>query len=316
MAEDKPKRKDKNEEVRSSYGFTAGSGGPMGIVYTSPIWLIIMILGWVFILFQMSANPDYFNAFEQLYPGIPLTLWLAGASYFFAIIIGLIFGLIRAYPPKEPETKLPPDKQTLSLFRLGVYHVVTVYVEFMRGIPPLVFLLIAGFVVVPAIREPFQIVVNSTIIPLIRSLNPEVGEFVWRGRDPITGIVGLSMVYGAFLSEVFRSGIQSIPKGQTEAAKSLGMTFLQTMRYVVIPQAIRRILPELGNNLISMIKDTSLVTILGTSEITQLARRWSGSQFTYVETYSVLAIMYLTMTVPGSLFVQWIERRLGSHNER
>jgi polar amino acid transport system permease protein len=129
-------------------------------------------------------------------------------------------------------------------------------------------------------------------------------------RDAGTAIAGLSLVYGAFLSEVFRSGIQSIAKGQMEAAKSLGMSWFQAMRYIVVPQAIRRVLPELGNNFISMIKDTSLVTILGTDEITQIARKVSGSNFLYRETYAVLSLIYLTLTITGSLLVQWLERSL------
>jgi polar amino acid transport system permease protein len=171
-----------------------------------------------------------------------------------------------------------------------------------------VFLLIAGFVIVPAFRDW----VNTSLIPLIRTLlnDPNIPELVWRGRDAGTAIAGLSLVYGAFLSEVFRSGIQSIPKGQMEAAKSVGMSWIQAMRFIVIPQAVRRILPELGNNFISMIKDTSLVTILGTDEITQIARKVSGSNFLYRETYAVLSLIYLTLTVTGSLFVQWLERAL------
>jgi len=82
------------------------------------------------------------------------------------------------------------------------------------------------------------------------------------------------------------------------------------MRFVVIPQAVRRVLPPLGNDFVAMIKDTSLVTILGVDEITQLARRWSGSTFLYLQTYLVLSLIYLTMTVLGSLLVQLLERHL------
>lgn len=254
---------------------------------------------------------------------------------------------------------------------LVIYELVSFYIEFMRGIPPIVFLLIAGFIIVPAIREPitdtlgvfwipfhnrFLIpVLNllfhydfSIAVPLAPQINfdlsvslvdaPEqmpylsalyndivqgifheytpIDEIIWRGRDPATAIAGLSLIYGAFLSEVFRAGIQSVAKGQVEASKSLGMSTLQTMRYIVIPQAVRNVLPPLGNNFISMIKDTSLVTILGTSEITQEARRWSGSQFTYLETYAVLSVIYLTMTVTGSLLVQIMERRLRQFDKR
>jgi ABC-type amino acid transport system permease subunit len=213
----------------------------------------------------------------------------------------------------------------------------------MRGIPPIVFLLIVGFIIIPAISEPIIDKVGTPILlPVLRGItdvwNATLGtlqidaiglnlkmdylvllgtpldrELVWRGRDPATAILGLSLIYGAFLSEVFRGGIQSIDRGQMEAAKSLGMSFLQAMRHIIVPQAVRRVLPELGNNFISMIKDTSLVTILGTAEITQLARQWSGSSFQYLQTYAVLSLIYLTMTVLGSLLVQVVERNLSRH---
>jgi len=238
----------------------------------------------------------------QIQGGVGLTLYLALTSYFLSIIFGLVVGLIRSYKPQPPEYNARPRAVFEHILHAIVYNVATVYVEFMRGIPPLVFLLISGFVIVPAVRDWL----NTNILISMGT------ELVWRGRDAGTAIAGLSLVYGAFLSEVFRSGIQSIPKGQMEAAKSLGMSWGQAMRYIVIPQAIRRILPELGNNFISMIKDTSLVTILGTDEITQIARKVSGSNFLYRETYAVLSLVYLTMTITGSLFIQRIESYLKS----
>lgn len=289
---------------------------PYARAYTAPWWLVIMVLGWIWVIYQMQFNEDYTDAFRRIKNGIPLTLWLAVASYFFSLIIGLLTGMLRAYPPQPPETKLPLPKQIAKIFHVAVYNLVSVYIEFMRGIPPIVFLLIAGFIVVPMIRDPFELVINSTIIPLMRQFNPEMQDWIWRGRDPATAIAGLALIYGAFLSEVFRAGIQSVEKGQVEAAKSLGMTTMQTMQLIVIPQAVRNVLPPLGNNFISMIKDTSLVTILGTDDITQLARRWSGSQFTYLETYAVLSVIYLTMTVTGSLLVQIMERHLRKFAQR
>ena len=309
MADDTPKRKNEDDKPKN-YGFTGIGGGPLAFVYTSPWWLVFMVIAWIYIVYQMSLNPDYGAAFRQLRQGVPLTLTLAISSYVLAIIIGLFVGTVRAYPPQPPETALSPSQQILSYLYIGFYHTLTVYVEFMRGIPPIVLLLIAGFVIVPAIDEPVENAINATILPVLRNFNPEMRDFDWRGQSFFTGLVGLSLFYGAFLSEVFRSGIQGVPKGQTEAAKSLGMTYIQTLRFVVIPQAFRAILPELGNNLISMIKDTSLVTILGMKDVTQAARTWSGSQFTYLETYAVLSLIYLSLTIPGSLLVQMLETQL------
>ena len=123
-------------------------------------------------------------------------------------------------------------------------------------------------------------------------------------------VLALGFAYGSFEAENFRAGIQSIDKGQSEAARALGMNFLQTMRYIVLPQAIRRILPTLGNDFISMLKDSSLVSVLGVEDITQLAKLYASSSFVFFQSYSVLAFMYLTMTILLSRGVQWMERRL------
>jgi polar amino acid transport system permease protein len=259
---------------------------------------------------MMTGSSDYAAAFGKISEGIPLTIMLAISAYVFSMIIGLFVGTVRAYPPQPPETQLSLGGQLLGFLRVGVYHVLSVYVEFMRGIPPLVLLLIAGFVIVPAIDDPFEKIINTSIIPLLRNYNPDIRDFNWKGQSFFTGLVGLALFYGAFLSEVFRSGIQGVPRGQTEAAKSLGMTYFQTLRFVVIPQAFRAILPEMGNNLISMIKDTSLVTILGMNDVTQNTRIWTGSNFKVLEGYAVLSMIYLSMTIPGSLLVQLLERRL------
>ena len=88
------------------------------------------------------------------------------------------------------------------------------------------------------------------------------------------------------------------------------MNYMQTMRYIVLPQAIRRVLPPLGNDFISMIKDSSLVAILGVNDLTQLAKVSSGASFRYLETYSTVALIYLSMTIVGSLLVRYIERRI------
>jgi polar amino acid transport system permease protein len=126
-------------------------------------------------------------------------------------------------------------------------------------------------------------------------------------------IVALSVTYGAYLAEIFRAGIQSIAKGQMEAARSLGMSYGQAMRYVILPQAIRNVLPALGNDFVAMVKDSSLVSVLAVRDITQVSRLYAGSTFRFRESYVILAVMYLTMTVILSLLVQFLERRLRSH---
>jgi polar amino acid transport system permease protein len=277
-------------------------------LYRAPWWLIILGLAWVAVVIAVQNDPQYVQIYSQIQEGISLTLSISFLSYLFSLMIGLVVGLIRSNPPQPPERNAGWRQVVQQTAQAVLYHIVTIYVEFMRGIPALVFLLIAGFVVIPIFREW----INTTIVPMLQTLlnDPDIPELVWRGNDPATAIAGLSLVYGAFLSEVFRSGIQSIHKGQLEAAKSLGMSWLQSMRYIVIPQAVRRILPELGNNFISMIKDTSLAMVLAVREVTQIAKTTSGSNFLYRETYMVVSLIYLTLTVTGSLLVQALERAL------
>ena len=123
-------------------------------------------------------------------------------------------------------------------------------------------------------------------------------------------VIGLGVAYGAFESENFRAGIQSIERGQFEAARALGMNYFQTMRFVVLPQAIRRILPTLGNDFIAMRKDSSLVSVLGGVDIPKNTKLYASSTFLFFQAYSILAFIYLTMTVLLSRLVRWMELRL------
>ena len=123
-------------------------------------------------------------------------------------------------------------------------------------------------------------------------------------------IFALTIGYSAFISEIFRAGIQSIGRGQMEAARSLGMSSGQAMRYVILPQAVRNVLPPLGNDFIAMLKDSSLVSVLGVQDITQLGKVYSASTFRFFETYNVVAYLYLVMTVGLALVVRVIEKRM------
>ena len=281
--------------------------------YRWPWWLMLFIGLWIFVVLQIADNERYSTIYNELQAGIGLTIYLALMSYFIAIIIGLVCGIIRSTPPTPPEPGIGFRRVMKRIGHTALYNFVSFYIEFMRGIPPLVFLLIVGFILVPALRDS----INTNLVPNLRVLfnNPDIPDLVWRGRDEGTAIMGLALVYGAFLSEIFRAGIQGVARGQVEAARSLGMSSLQVMRFIVIPQAVRTVLPPLGNDFIAVIKDTSLVTILGTNEITQIARRWSGSTFLYLETYLVLSLIYLTMTVSGSMLVQTLERYLNQHGK-
>jgi polar amino acid transport system permease protein len=173
------------------------------------------------------------------------------------------------------------------------YTLSTLYVEVVRGVPMLVIILYMGFAVTPALRNASQDWV--------------VGELDLRGLP--AAIIGLSFGYGAYLAEVYRAGIESIPKGQTEAARSLGMSYFQAMRYIILPQAIRVVLPPLGNDFIAMLKDTSLISVIALPEVLQQGRLWISRNFRAFEGFNSVAMLYLVMTLFLSLLVRFIERR-------
>jgi len=201
--------------------------------------------------------------------GIFLTLRVTFLAYTMALLIGLIIGLMRVQ--KNPV----------------LYAFSTLYVEVVRGIPLLVILLYAGFVVSPWLRDntPLQL------------------------SDEWEAILGLSFGYGAFIAEIFRAGIQSISRGQMEAARSLGMSYAQAMRNVILPQAIRVVLPPLGNDFISMLKDSALISVLALPDLLQLGRLYISRTFRAFEGYNTVALLYLLMTLFLSMLVRIIERR-------
>lgn len=261
-------------------------------VFAVPWWGLALILLAIGVAISIAADEIYANIFRQLREGVEMTLRISILSYIAALIIGLLIGIIRSYPP-QPQRGLIPG--AISVVRLFLYNAATLYVEVMRGLPVLIVLLIFAFVIVPAMRGF-----------LLDAFGVEV---TFRGTSPETAIIGLSMTYAAFLSEIFRAGIQSVEKGQIEAARSLGMNFFQTMQSVVLPQAFRRVLPPLGNDFISIIKDSSLVAVLGVRDVTHIARLSSGSSFRYLETYLTVAVIYLSLTLVGSMLVRLLERR-------
>lgn len=131
-----------------------------------------------------------------------------------------------------------------------------------------------------------------------------------------SAVTAISICYGAYMGEVFRAGIMAIPKGQTEAARSLGFNRFQTMFHVVLPQAWKTILPPIGNECIAMLKDTSLVSILAVPDIMQRARSFVGTTYLYFETYTVVALIYLIITLLLSKCVSYMEGRLNFYDRK
>jgi polar amino acid transport system permease protein len=136
-----------------------------------------------------------------------------------------------------------------------------------------------------------------------------LGRFV-RVPDMVAAIIAMSFCYGAYMGEVFRAGIESIDKGQTEAARSLGFNPTQTMMYVILPQAWRTILSPVGNEFIALLKDTSLVSILAVADLLRRGREFAAESFAYFETYTMIALVYLLITLILSKLVSLLEEKL------
>ncbi|MDD2581931.1 MAG: amino acid ABC transporter permease [Desulfuromonadaceae bacterium] len=139
-----------------------------------------------------------------------------------------------------------------------------------------------------------------------------LGRFV-KIPDMFSAIIAMAVCYGAYLGEVFRAGIQSIPKGQMEAALSLGMTRGQALRKVILPQAFRVVLPPIGNEFIALLKDSSLVSIIAVSDLLRRGREYASETFSYFETYTVIALIYLIMTLFFSKLISLMEERLNAN---
>jgi len=124
------------------------------------------------------------------------------------------------------------------------------------------------------------------------------------------GVIALALSDSAFQAEIFRAGIQSIDKGQYEASHTISLSYTDTMRFVILPQAIRRILPALGNQLVYMLKMSSLVSVIGMQELTRKANELVVTEYRPLEIYSVLVLEYLVLILVVSACVRWLERRL------
>jgi polar amino acid transport system permease protein len=138
-----------------------------------------------------------------------------------------------------------------------------------------------------------------------------VGQ-VFKLSNFTAGVLALAVFAGAYIAEIIRAGIQSIHKGQMEAARSLGMSYYLSMRYIILPQAFKRILPPLAGQFISLIKDSSLVGVIALVELTRAGREIGTSTFNYFEVFFTVAALYLILTFSLSMLVQYLERRFAA----
>ncbi|MCS7350803.1 amino acid ABC transporter permease [Thermoflexus sp.] len=252
---------------------------------TWPWWAVLLGMFGFWIVVAILYSPDYQATVRFLLRGIPITLQLTVIAYSIALILGLIAGLGRV------------SRNVIF------YNLSTLYVEFIRGVPLLVVLFYVAFVAAPPMGDALigagQAWGIPPLVQLGRLIRSEMGR----------AVTGLAIGYGAYLAEVYRAGIESIPKGQMEAARSLGMTYWQAMRFVILPQAIRNVLPPLGNDFIAMLKDTALASAIAVPELMYVGRQRAAGTFRYFEVYNTVALLYLVMTLLLSLLVRALERR-------
>ena len=201
------------------------------------------------------------------YYSVGEALWLNIRMFLVAEVFILIFALVLALIRQSTSPVLFPFR-VLAL----------VYVDFFRGVPVLLVVLAIGFGV-PALRLPFVSLQSAAVY----------------------GTVALIVTYSAYVSEVYRAGLNSVHRSQSAAARSLGLSQFATLRFVVLPQAVRNILPPLLNDFISLQKDTALVGVLGAIEANEAAQIYSSTVFNY-SSYTVAALLFLLLTIPLARF--------------
>lgn len=240
-------------------------------------WLVAAVVGLIFLLAITSPDP-YWRIIRFVSDGMLITIGVTLTAFVLTLLLGLIAALGR-----------------LSR-NGGVRWLTTIYVEIARGVPLLVQLLFWYFA--------FPSIIQS----LGRLLQFQPFER-FHANPFAMAILGLTFCYAAYMSEIYRAGIQSIPKGQNEAARSLGMTHGQAMRYIILPQAVKVILPPVGNEFISLLKDSSLVSVVAVADMTRRGREFMAANFIPVETWMMIALLYLVMTLISARVVAWIERK-------
>ena len=250
-----------------------------------PWWLLVAAGLGIFFYYRTLTDDVQGQILFTLLKGVRITVFVTLVSFLLASSLGLLLALGSGSK------------------HLVIRQVTRFYVEIVRGIPIIVLLLYVAFVIVPGLVELRNWIGGFLGFEPIRA---RAFPLLWRA------IAALMIAYSAFIAEVFRAGLQSVDTGQIEAAQALGLNRWQRFRFIVFPQAIRTILPPLGNDFVALVKDSSLVSVLGVLDITQLGKVTAASNFRYFETYNVVALLYLTMTIGLSLLLRRLERHMSS----
>ena len=245
-------------------------------VASAPDWVANLPEWLQKLIFQLYQTFVYQDRWKFFTDGLKITFIVTIGALLLGIIIGLVVGIIRTAYDSQLSAKPPIILSVLN-------SICKFYLTVIRGTPMMVQLLIMGFVVM----------VPKTDTGMI-----------------ICGIVTLGINSGAYVAEIARSGIMSISRGQTEAGRSLGFNYFQTMWYIIIPQAIKNILPALGNEMITLLKDTSLVSVIALRDVTKQAQNIVSKTYQAYVPYISLAIIYLIIVIILTKLLGILERRL------
>jgi polar amino acid transport system permease protein len=225
--------------------------------------------------------------------GLWMTIQLTLVAIGVGLVLGIVFGLI------STSAEAPIPRNLVSRWLLNLARCVTVaYVTFFRGTPLFVQILLVHFALMPALIHPDSGWLLAGDVA--KEFRQEHGAF-------FSGCLALSLNAGAYISEIFRAGIQSIHRGQTQAAYSVGLSHAQAMRFVVLPQAFRRMVPALVNEGVTLIKDSSLVSAIGLAELALAARTVAGAYSRYWEPYLAISVIYLVLTLALSVLAKRLE---------
>ena len=240
------------------------------------------------VLAMVTFQPDpYRRIVFFLADGLVVTVSITVVAYVCILVVGLFAGLGRI--AKNPVIR----------------GIASIYVEVIRGIPLLVQLLFIYYALPVVLQSIGRYLVQN--VPFLAGLGQNLAQAT---INPFVGaVVGLTICYGAYVGEIYRAGIEAIPRGQMEAARSLGMGYVQAMRYVILPQAVRMILPPLGNEFVALLKDSSLVSVVAVADMTRRGREFMSQEFIPLQTWILVALMYLLLTVFAARIVSYIERK-------
>ena len=215
--------------------------------------------------------------------GAGVSMWLALVGTLFGCIIGFLVGIVQTIPVDKN------DSTAKKVLIKIVKFILACYVEFFRG--------------TPMMAQAMFIYFGSAYLF-------NINMSMW-----FAAIFIVSINTGAYMAETVRGGILSIDPGQTEGAKAIGMTHVQTMLYVILPQALRNIMPQIGNNLIINIKDSCVLSVIGVAELLYKTKSAAGALYMNFETYTITMIVYFIMTFTCSRILRWLENRMdGSDN--